>query len=38
MPITNSKEKFGHELAEMYDAEHQFLLERIAPRLRKAAA
>ena len=25
MPITNSKEKFVHELADMYDAEHQFL-------------
>ena len=25
MPITNSEEKFAHELADMYDAEHQFL-------------
>lgn len=25
MPITNSREKFVHELADMYDAEHQFL-------------
>jgi ferritin-like metal-binding protein YciE len=25
MPITNSKEKFAHELADIYDAEHQFL-------------
>ena len=25
MPITNSQEKFVHELADMYDAEHQFL-------------
>ena len=25
MPITNSKEKFVHELTDMYDAEHQFL-------------
>jgi ferritin-like metal-binding protein YciE len=25
MPITNSKEKFIHELADTYDAEHQFL-------------
>ena len=25
LPITNSKEKFVHELADMYDAEHQFL-------------
>ena len=25
MPITNSKEKFVHELADTYDAEHQFL-------------
>ena len=25
MPITNSEEKFMHELADMYDAEHQFL-------------
>lgn len=25
MPITNAKEKFVHELADMYDAEHQFL-------------
>jgi ferritin-like metal-binding protein YciE len=25
MPITNSREKFVHELADIYDAEHQFL-------------
>ena len=25
MPITNSEEKFMHELADIYDAEHQFL-------------
>jgi ferritin-like metal-binding protein YciE len=25
MPITNSREKFVHELADTYDAEHQFL-------------
>lgn len=25
MPITNAREKFVHELADMYDAEHQFL-------------
>lgn len=25
MPITTSKEKFVHELADLYDAEHQFL-------------
>jgi len=25
MPITTSEEKFVHELADMYDAEHQFL-------------
>lgn len=25
MPINNPKEKFAHELADMYDAEHQFL-------------
>ena len=25
MPITNSQEKFVHELADMYDAEHQFV-------------
>jgi len=25
MPITNSEEKFHHELADMYDAEHRFL-------------
>ena len=25
MPITTSEEKFIHELADMYDAEHQFL-------------
>jgi len=25
MPITNAQEKFVHELADMYDAEHQFL-------------
>jgi ferritin-like metal-binding protein YciE len=25
MPITNSEEKFAHELGDMYDAEHQFL-------------
>lgn len=25
MPITNSQEKFMHELADIYDAEHQFL-------------
>jgi ferritin-like metal-binding protein YciE len=25
MPITNSREKFVHELADVYDAEHQFL-------------
>ena len=25
MPITSSEEKFVHELADMYDAEHQFL-------------
>ncbi len=25
MPITNAKEKFVHELADMYDAEHRFL-------------
>src|SRR6266550_1628447 len=25
MPITNSGEKFAHELADMYDAEHRFL-------------
>jgi ferritin-like metal-binding protein YciE len=25
MPITTSEEKFAHELADMYDAEHQFL-------------
>ena len=25
MPIKNSEEKFMHELADMYDAEHQFL-------------
>ena len=25
MPITNSQEKFAHELADIYDAEHQFL-------------
>ncbi len=25
MPITNSREKFIHELADAYDAEHQFL-------------
>ena len=25
MPITNPREKFVHELADMYDAEHQFL-------------
>lgn len=25
MPISNSREKFVHELADVYDAEHQFL-------------
>jgi ferritin-like metal-binding protein YciE len=25
MPISSSKEKFSHELADMYDAEHRFL-------------
>ena len=25
MPITNPREKFVHELADVYDAEHQFL-------------
>lgn len=25
MPITTAQEKFAHELADMYDAEHQFL-------------
>ena len=25
MPITSSREKFAHEIADMYDAEHQFL-------------
>ena len=25
MPITNAREKFVHELADVYDAEHQFL-------------
>jgi ferritin-like metal-binding protein YciE len=25
MPITSTKEKFVHELADLYDAEHQFL-------------
>ena len=25
MPITSSREKFVHEIADMYDAEHQFL-------------
>src|SRR5882762_3149072 len=25
MPITNSRQKFVHELADIYDAEHQFL-------------
>src|SRR5207302_7312735 len=25
MPITTAEEKFAHELADMYDAEHQFL-------------
>lgn len=25
MPITNAKEKFVHELADMFDAEHRFL-------------
>jgi ferritin-like metal-binding protein YciE len=25
MPITNTREKFVHELADIYDAEHQFL-------------
>lgn len=25
MPINNPREKFAHELADMYDAEHQFL-------------
>ena len=25
MPINSSEEKFEHELADMYDAEHQFL-------------
>ena len=25
MPITNAREKFVHELADIYDAEHQFL-------------
>ena len=26
MPITSSQDKFAHELADMYDAEHQFLV------------
>ena len=25
MPITNAREKFAHELADMFDAEHRFL-------------
>jgi ferritin-like metal-binding protein YciE len=39
MPIKSTREKFVHELADLYDAEHQFLgLERASPRLLKQVA
>lgn len=36
MPITNSQEKFTHELGDTYDAEHQFLqgMEKMAQQAR----